>query len=79
MGKVTEKLRIAPVSDRATFPERRSPGAAGFDINSLDDGQIRPGEYKSIDTGLQVSITENHAGMIVINSYMAREVITKVA
>ena len=52
----------------AKLPERKSQGAAGYDICSDEDVKINPRESKLIKTGVAISVPEGHYGRIAPRS-----------
>jgi dUTP pyrophosphatase len=55
----------------AVLPERAHPGDAGFDLRSVIDVEVGPGERAMIPTGLAVAIPEGHAGLVLPRSGLA--------
>ena len=45
--------------DSIELPKRSTEKSAGYDIKSMEDGIIKPGEYKRFKTGLKVSMNED--------------------
>lgn len=41
------------------LPKRSTKKSAGYDIKSIENGIIKPGEYKRFKTGLKVSMNED--------------------
>ena len=60
--------RLAP---DASLPERAHPGDAGFDLRSIEDVEVGPGERAMVRTGLAVAIPEGHAGLVLPRSGLA--------
>ena len=58
------------VRDQAQFPERATVGSAGYDLFSIEEIYILPGEKKLINTGVCVILPEGTCGMIVGRSGM---------
>jgi len=67
---VTELLfrRLHP---DAKLPAAAHPGDAGFDLSSVVDAEIGPGERAMIPTGVAVAIPEGHAGLVLPRSGLA--------
>lgn len=42
------------------MPEYKTPGACGFDIASIEEVTLQPGERKKIRTGLVVQVPDGH-------------------
>lgn len=55
----------------AALPERAHPGDAGFDLRSIEDVEVGPGERAIVRTGLAVAIPEGHAGLVLPRSGLA--------
>ncbi len=55
----------------ASLPERANPGDAGFDLRSVADVEVGPGERAMVPTGLAVAIPEGHAGLVLPRSGLA--------
>ena len=45
--------------DSIKLPERSTIKSAGYDIRSMEDGIIKPGEYKRFKTGLKVAMEDD--------------------
>ena len=55
----------------AVLPERAHPGDAGFDLRSIEDVEVGPGERAMVRTGLGVAIPNGHAGLVLPRSGLA--------
>jgi dUTP pyrophosphatase len=55
----------------AVLPERAHPGDAGFDLRSIEDVEVVPGERAMIGTGVAVAIPDGHAGLVLPRSGLA--------
>jgi dUTP pyrophosphatase len=55
----------------AVLPERAHPGDAGFDLRSIEDVEVGPGERAMIGTGVAVAIPDGHAGLVLPRSGLA--------
>jgi len=67
---VTE-LAFQRLDPDAVLPERAHPGDAGFDLRSIEDVEVRPGERAMVRTGLAVAIPDGHAGLVLPRSGLA--------
>jgi dUTP pyrophosphatase len=67
---VTE-LAFQRLDPDAVLPERAHPGDAGFDLRSIDDVEVVPGERAMIGTGVAVAIPNGHAGLVLPRSGLA--------
>ena len=61
-------LRLDP---DAALPERAHPSDAGFDLRSIEDVEVGPGERAMVRTGLAVAIPDRHAGLVLPRSGLA--------
>ena len=60
--------RLVP---EAILPERAHPGDAGFDLRSIEDVEVGPGERALVRTGLAVAIPDGYAGLVLPRSGLA--------
>jgi dUTP diphosphatase len=67
---VTE-LAFQRLDPDAALPERAHPGDAGFDLRSIEDVEVGPGERAMVRTGLAVAIPDGHAGLVLPRSGLA--------
>jgi dUTP pyrophosphatase len=67
---VTE-LAFQRLDPDAALPERAHPGDAGFDLRSIEDVEVGPGERAGVRTGLAVAIPDGHAGLVLPRSGLA--------
>jgi dUTP pyrophosphatase len=71
----TEHGRLPSVSVRldsgATMPERKTPGAAGYDVCALEHGEVQPGCVAKVRTGVYAAIPEGLFGSIKGRSSLA--------
>jgi dUTP pyrophosphatase len=67
---VTE-LAFQRLDPDAALPERAHPGDAGFDLRSIEDAEVGPGERAMVRTGLAVAIPDGHAGLVLPRSGLA--------
>jgi dUTP pyrophosphatase len=68
---VSVELSFRRLDSRAALPERAHPGDAGFDLRSVVDVEIGPGERAMVPTGVAVAIPEGHAGLVLPRSGLA--------
>lgn len=47
-----------PHGEGLPLPERATPGSAGFDLASAEDGELAPGERRLFATGFAIAIPE---------------------
>lgn len=57
-------IKIKKLHPDAIVPERKSSGAAGFDIYSIEEVKIEPGEIAMISTGIALELPENMVAYI---------------
>ena len=55
----------------AVLPERAHPGDAGFDLSSIEDVEVGPGERAMMGTGVAVAIPDGHAALVLPRSGLA--------
>ena len=55
----------------AVLPERAHPGDAGFDLRSIEDVEVRPGERAMVGTGVAVAVPDGHAALVLPRSGLA--------
>jgi dUTP pyrophosphatase len=67
---VTE-LAFQRLDPDAALPARAHPGDAGFDLRSIEDVEVGPGERAMVRTGLAVAIPDGHAGLVLPRSGLA--------
>jgi len=65
------KLAFQRLDPDAALPERAHPGDAGFDLRSIEDVEVGPGERAMVRTGLAVAIPDGHAGLVLPRSGLA--------
>ena len=52
------------LDESATIPTRADDGAAGWDLYSLEDVEIFPGQLKIVKTGVAFAIPKGYVGLI---------------
>ena len=65
------ELAFRRLDPDAVLPERARPGDAGFDLRSIEDVEVGPGERAMVRTGLAVAIPDRHAGLVLPRSGLA--------
>jgi dUTP pyrophosphatase len=60
--------RLVP---NAGTPERAHPGDAGYDLRSIEEAELPPGERALVRTGISVAIPDGYAGLILPRSGLA--------
>lgn len=68
---MTPALPFKRLDARAALPERAHAGDAGFDLRSVVDVEVGPGERALVPTGLAVAVPEGHAGLVLPRSGLA--------
>jgi dUTP pyrophosphatase len=68
---VSVSLPFERLHPDAALPERAHPGDGGFDLRSVIDVEVGPGERAMVPTGLAVAIPEGHAGLVLPRSGLA--------
>jgi dUTP pyrophosphatase len=67
---VTE-LAFQRLDPNAALPERAHPGDAGFDLRSIEDVEVGPGERAMVRSGVAVAIPDGYAGLVLPRSGLA--------
>ena len=62
------KLLVKKVHPDAVIPTRSSEEAAGFDLTICEDLELKPGETKTVSTGLKVAFCNGYKMEIVPRS-----------
>ena len=65
------ELAFQRLDPDAVLPERAHPVDAGFDLRSIEDVEVGPGERVMVRTGLAVAIPDGHAGLVLPRSGLA--------
>ena len=65
------ELAFQRLDPDAVLPERAHPGDAGFDLRSIEDVEVGPGERAMVRTGVAVAIPDGHAGLVLPRSGLA--------
>ena len=65
------ELAFQRLDPDAVLPERAHPGDAGFDLRSIEDVEVGPGERAMVRTGVAVAVPEGHAGLVLPRSGLA--------
>ena len=55
----------------AAVPERAHAGDAGYDLRSVEDAELAPGQRALVRTGISVAIPEGYAGLVLPRSGLA--------
>lgn len=65
------KIKIKKISDEAIAPSCHHKGDAGFDLRSVEEIVLKPGERVKVKTGVAMEIPEGYAGLVWDRSGMA--------
>lgn len=65
------KVRIMKNHDDAKLPDMAHEGDAGFDVYSVEDTVLHPGERKLIDTGLKMALPSGYEAQVRPKSGLA--------
>ena len=68
---MVDRLIVERVHELAKIPDKAHPEDAGFDLYSVEDYILQPGEFKSIDTGIKIQLPRNTVADIRPNSGLA--------
>jgi dUTP pyrophosphatase len=66
MEKLSIEIQI--LDDKAKMPNKQYISDAGFDLHSIQEYIIKPGEIYKICTGLSIAIPEGFAGLVLPRS-----------
>jgi deoxyuridine 5'-triphosphate nucleotidohydrolase len=69
--KGAEKLLVKKLSKEATLPVRGTDEAAGYDLCSVENVVLSPGERKLVSTGLAIKVPEGCYGRLAPRSGLA--------
>lgn len=64
-------IYLTRIHPDAVVPSQANPGDAGFDLSSIEDKTIQPGEYTLVKTGLKIALPDNHEGQVRPRSGLA--------
>jgi deoxyuridine 5'-triphosphate nucleotidohydrolase len=64
-------VEVKPLNSKVAIPQLRHQGDAGFDLESMEEFLLTPGEIRLVDTGLEMKIPEGYYGKIESKSGMA--------
>lgn len=67
------QLPVAKLNEDAILPSRAHAGDAGLDLYACEAAHIGPGERWSVGTGVGVEIPEDHAGLVLPRSGLAKK------
>jgi len=65
------ELLVRRLHPDAAVPAAAYDGDAGLDLASVEAGELRPGERRTISTGIAVAIPPGHAGFVQPRSGLA--------
>ena len=65
------KINFKRLNDSAIVPTRGSKYAAGYDLHSTSDVEIKPGETVKINTGIAMEIPDEFVGLVFARSGIA--------
>lgn len=65
------RLPFRRVSEAAIPPKRAHHGDAGYDLSSIEEVTLAPGERSLVATGIALAIPEGYAGLVLPRSGLA--------
>ena len=65
------KVPFRRASEKAQVPTRAYAGDAGYDLRSVEDSSLSPGERSLVRTGISVAIPDGYAGLVLPRSGLA--------
>jgi len=66
-------MDFCKIDDRAITPTRAHADDAGLDVYALEDVVLRPGEIKTISTGLRIALPPHKSGLLWPKSGLAQK------
>lgn len=66
-----ERVIIEKVNEKAIIPNKAHKEDAGYDLYSVVDYILQPGEFKAIDTGIRIQLPKNTEAQIRPKSGLA--------
>ena len=70
MNTLHPTIKFKKVNPDATIPQKAHPSDAAYDLCSMEDMMLRPGEFKMVGCGLACAIPEGFCGMVYPRSGM---------
>jgi len=71
MPSIINDILIVKLSTNSKIPTKQTPGSAGYDLYSIEEEVLLPGEFKQIRTGLIVDMPDVIEGQIRPRSGLA--------
>ena len=68
---MTDALAVQILHPDARAPERTREGDAGYDLRSVEAFELRPGERRTVPTGVAIALPDGVAGLVVPRSGLA--------
>jgi len=68
---MTDALAVQLLDPSARAPERTREGDAGYDLRSVEAFELRPGERRTVPTGVAIALPDGVAGLVVPRSGLA--------
>lgn len=68
-----ENVKVKVIHDDAILPQKGSTGAAGWDLSTVMDVHLNPGERKLVSTGICLEIPKKHYGRVASRSSLASQ------
>ena len=68
---MTDALAVQLLHPSARAPERTREGDAGYDLRSVEAFELRPGERRTVPTGVAIALPDGVAGLVVPRSGLA--------
>jgi dUTP pyrophosphatase len=73
MTNCQAKVKIKKLTQTAQLPIKATPESAGFDLHTIEDVTIAPGEHCAVSTGLAVELQPGFAMLIYPRSGNAKK------
>ncbi|MGH3146298.1 MAG: dUTP diphosphatase [Rubrobacter sp.] len=65
------KVAFRRLVPEAETPERAHTGDAGYDLRSVEEAELQPGDRALVRTGISVAIPDGYAGLVLPRSGLA--------
>jgi dUTP pyrophosphatase len=62
------RLRVHRLDAAATLPTHAHDGDAGYDLYSIEDVELAPGERAMVRTGIAIEVSHGHAALVLPRS-----------
>lgn len=67
------KIQVKLLNKTAVVPKRANEGDAGYDLCSIEEVTLWPGERRLVKTGIAIQLPEDHVGLVHPRSGLAHK------